>query len=201
MARIVLVLLFDDVDTLDFTGPIEVLSITGQRMTGPVPFTVTTVAERKDPPITTRSGLSITPYYTYKDAPQANILIIPGGVGARHECNNSATLAFIKEQAQNTTLVVSVCTGALLLGSAGLLDGLRATTHHNALDELAETAPLCTVVRDQRYVDNGKIITSAGITAGLDTALYVVQRLLSVETALETATHMEYAWTPTISTS
>ncbi|MCD4686612.1 MAG: DJ-1/PfpI family protein [Anaerolineae bacterium] len=200
MAYIVLVLLFDDVDTLDFTGPIEVLSITGQRMTGPVPFTVTTVAERQAPPITTRSGLSITPYYTYKNAPQANILIIPGGLGARHERDNSATQDFIKEQAQNAELIVSVCTGALLLGSTGLLDGLRATTHHAALDELAQTTPLCTVVRDQRYVDNGKIITSAGITAGIDTALYVVQRLISVETAQETAEHMEYAWTPTVAT-
>lgn len=196
MARIVLVVLFDDVDTLDFSGPLEVLAITGQRATGPVPFTVTTVAERKAPPITTRSGLSITPYYSYKNAPQADILIIPGGLGARHERRNKATLDFINEQAQHAELVFSVCTGALLLGATGLLDGLSATTHHAALDELSETAPLCTIVRDRRYVDNGQVITSAGITAGIDTALYVVQRLLGVETARETAAHMEYRWQP-----
>ncbi|MBN1565711.1 MAG: DJ-1/PfpI family protein [Anaerolineae bacterium] len=196
MARIVLVALFDDVDTLDFCGPLEVFSITGQRATGPVPFTVSTVAERQSPPILTRSGLSITPYYTYTNALQADILIIPGGLGARHERNNPATIQFIQKQAPKAGLVVSICTGALLLGAAGLLTGLQATTHHSAFDELAEIAPDCTIVRDQRYVDNGAIITSAGITAGIDTALYIVQRLLGPDTARETAHHMEYRWQP-----
>jgi transcriptional regulator GlxA family with amidase domain len=196
MARIVLVALFDDVDTLDFCGPLEVFSITGQRATGPVPFTVSTAAERQTPPILTRSGLSITPYYTYFNAVQADILIIPGGRGSRHELNNPATINFIRQQAMGAELVVSVCTGALLLGAAGILDGLRVTTHHNAFDELDAIAPNCTIVRDQRYVDNGKIITSAGIAAGIDTALYVVQRLLGPDTARETANHMEYRWQP-----
>jgi transcriptional regulator GlxA family with amidase domain len=196
MSRIVLVTLFDDVDTLDFCGPLEVFSITGQRATGPVPFTVTTVAERRQPPITTRSGLSVTPYYTYRNVVQADILIIPGGMGARHERANPATIQFIQRQAPDAELIVSVCTGALLLGAAGLLDGLQATTHHNAFDELAATAPKCTIVRDRRFVDNGRIITSAGITAGIDTALYVVQRLLGMAIARETARHMEYAWQP-----
>jgi transcriptional regulator GlxA family with amidase domain len=193
----VLLAIFDDVDTLDFCGPMEVFSITGQRATGPVPFTVTTIAERQSPPITTRSGLSIIPYYTYKNTAQADILIIPGGLGARHEMKNPATISFIQQQARRAELVVSVCTGALLLGAAGLLSGLNATTHHNALHELAQAAPDCRIVRDRRYVDNGQIITSAGITAGIDTALYVVQRLLGATTALETAAHMEYLWQPT----
>jgi putative intracellular protease/amidase len=124
MSRIVLLSLFDDVDTLDFCGPLEVFSITGQRATGPVPFTVTTVAERRQPPITTRSGLSVTPYYTYRNVLQADILIVPGGMGARHERTNPATLEFVQRQAEKAELVVSVCTGALLLGAAGLLDGL-----------------------------------------------------------------------------
>jgi transcriptional regulator GlxA family with amidase domain len=196
MSRIVLVSLFDDVDTLDFCGPLEVFSITGQRATGPVPFTVTTVAERRQPPITTRSGLSVTPYYTYRNVLQADILIVPGGMGARHERTNPATIQFIQDQAKEAELVVSVCTGALLLGAAGLLDGLRATTHHAAFDELAATAPECTIVRDRRYVDNGRIITAAGITAGIDTALYIVQRLLGAAIALETAHHIEYPWQP-----
>ncbi len=196
MARIVLVMLFDDVDTLDFSGPLEVFSITGQRATGPVPFSVTTVAERQLPPVTTRSGLRITPYYTYANAPQADILIVPGGLGARHERHNPVTINFIRQQACGAELVFSVCTGALLLGAAGLLDGLRATTHHRALDELCESAPDCTIVRDARYVDNGKIITSAGITAGIDAALHIVSRLTSLDTALETARHLEYRWQP-----
>jgi len=197
MARIVLVTLFDDVDTLDFTGPLEVFSITGQRATGPVPFTAATAAERQSPPITTRSGLRITPYYTFAKTPQADILVIPGGLGARHEQRNPAMLEFIKRQAEDAELVVSVCTGALLLGAAGLLDGKRATTHHHALDELAAVAPGCDIVSGVRYVDNGQIITSGGITAGIDTALYIVQRLLGQPTALETARHLEYVWEPT----
>jgi transcriptional regulator GlxA family with amidase domain len=196
MARSVLLTLFDDVDTLDFSGPLEVFSITGQRATGPVPFTVTTVAERVTPPITTRSGLRITPYYTFANAPQASILVVPGGLGARHERGNPSMIDFIRRQSQKAELVMSVCTGALLLGAAGLLDGLTVTTHHAALDELAETAPNCTVVSGQRYIDNGKIITSAGITSGIDAALYVVQRLLGSATAVETATHLEYLWKP-----
>ncbi|MCC6800281.1 MAG: DJ-1/PfpI family protein [Anaerolineae bacterium] len=196
MARNVLVMLFDDVDTLDFCGPLEVFAITGQRATGPVPFTVTTVAERNSPPITTRSGLRVTPYYTFKNAIQADILVVPGGLGARHESNNPALVDFIGAQARRAEIVLSVCTGALLLGAAGLLDGLSATTHHGAFDELAAIAPACTVVRGQRFVDNGQIITSAGITAGLDAALYIVQRLLGLPAAQETASHMEYAWAP-----
>jgi transcriptional regulator GlxA family with amidase domain len=192
----VLLILFDDVDTLDFCGPLEVFSITGQRATGPVPFIVSTVAERANPPVTTRSGLNVLPYYTFANAPQANILVVPGGLGSRHEKCNPAMLDFIRHQATKAELILSVCTGALLLGAAGLLDGRRATTHHHAFDELAETAPLCEVVQGQRYVDNGQIITSAGIAAGIDAALYVVQRLFSPETAQETAAHMEYPWTP-----
>jgi transcriptional regulator GlxA family with amidase domain len=196
MARNVLLTLFDDVDTLDFCGPLDVFAITGQRATGPVPFTVTTVAERNSPPITTRSGLRITPYYTFKNAIQADILVVPGGLGARHESRNPALLEFVRTQARRAELVMSVCTGALILGRAGLLDGLTATTHHGALDELMEAAPNCTVVSGERFVDNGQIVTSAGITAGIDTALYVVQRLLGTAAARETAAHMEYAWVP-----
>src|SRR5690606_22009787 len=114
------------------------------------------------------SGLWITPYYTFADAIQADILIVPGGLGARHERKNPVVLNFIREQAKKAEIVLSICTGALLLGAAGLLDGLSATTHHGAFDELAAVAPACNIVRGQRYVDNGQIITSAGITAGID---------------------------------
>ena len=196
MARNVLILLFDDVDTLDFSGPMEVFAITGQRATGPVPFTVTTVAERHFPPITTRSGLSVAPYYTFADSPQADILVVPGGLGARHEQANPVLIEYIQEQAKHAEIVVSVCTGALLLGAAGLLDNVQATTHAKALDELAGVAPKAIITQDCRYVDTGHIITSAGITAGIDTALHIVERLLDRATALETAQHMEYRWQP-----
>jgi transcriptional regulator GlxA family with amidase domain len=128
----------------------------------------------------------------------ADILIIPGGRGARHEQGNLAMIKFIQTQAEQAELVLSICTGALLLGAAGLLDGLEATTHHNALGELASIATGCRVLGDRRLVDNGKIVTSAGIASGIDAALYVVQRLLGPSTAQETADHMEYRWDPSI---
>ncbi|MBN1679860.1 MAG: DJ-1/PfpI family protein [Anaerolineae bacterium] len=196
MARHVLITLFDDVDTLDFAGPLEVFAITGQRMTGPVPFTVSMVAERDSPPINTRSGLMVLPYYTYADPIQADILVIPGGLGARHESKNPAILHFIKQQAEYAEIIMSVCSGALLLGACGLLDGLDSTTHHAALEELARIAPKTNVIKGRRFVDNGKVITSAGITAGLDASLYVVQRLLGPDIAQETANHLEYSWQP-----
>ena len=196
MSRNVLVILFDDVDTLDFSGPLEVFSITGQRATGPVPFTVTTVAERRSPPITTRSGLRILPYYTFADSIQADILIVPGGLGARHELQNPNLLDFVRAQAKRAEMIMSICTGALLLGAAGLLDGLNATTHSAAYDELRSLSEDICVVEGQRFIDNGQIITSGGITAGIDTALYVVHRLLGPDTARETASHMEYRWEP-----
>jgi transcriptional regulator GlxA family with amidase domain len=161
-----------------------------------VPFTVTTVAERLSPPVTTRSGLRVVPYFTYANAPQADILVVPGGLGARHERSNPVTIEFIQRQAAQAELVLSVCTGALLMGQAGLLDGLTVTTHHAALEELAATAPASTVVDGRRFVDNGQVVTSAGITAGIDAALYVVQRLLGLATAAETAHHLEYEWQP-----
>jgi len=120
MARNVLIMLFDDVDALDFTGPLEVFAITGQRATGPVPFSVTTVAERRSPPIISRSGLHIVPDFTYANAIQADILVVPGGLGARHERNNAQTTGFIKRQAKHAEIVFSVCTGALLLAAAGI---------------------------------------------------------------------------------
>jgi transcriptional regulator GlxA family with amidase domain len=105
-------------------------------------------------------------------------------------------LAFIQQQAEHAEIVLSVCTGALLLGAAGLLDGLDVTTHHHALDELAQIAPKAHVVPNRRFVDNGHIVTSGGISAGIDTALYIVQRLLGRSVAQETASHLEYAWQP-----
>jgi transcriptional regulator GlxA family with amidase domain len=196
MARNVLVTLFDDVDALDFCGPLEVFAITGQRATGPVPFTVTTAAERRTPPITTRSGLRVTPYYTFSDAIQADILIVPGGLGARHECSNPAMVEFIQLQAAKAEIVMSVCAGALILGAAGLLDGLNATTHQGAIEDLISLAPNTCVVTGTRFIDSGKIITSAGSSTGIDAALYVVQRLFGPASARETAHHMEYSWAP-----
>jgi transcriptional regulator GlxA family with amidase domain len=189
-SRNVAILIFDDVEVLDFCGPFEVFSVTG-RHDRPTPFNVHTVAEKRVP-ITARNGLSVNPSYTIADCPPPDILLVPGGPGTRREVNNRVLIDWIKEQAPKVELLLSVCTGALLLAKAGLLDGLAATTHHRALSELRDIAPNTTLRPDERFVDNGRIVLSAGISAGIDMSLYVVSRLLGKDAATETAHHMEY---------
>src|SRR5436309_12693129 len=120
------------------------------------------------------------------------ILVVPGGWGTRQQINHAPVIEWIKATADRAELILSVCTGALLLAKAGLLDGLSATTHYSALDLLQEVAPSTLVRRDQRVVDNGKIVTAAGISAGIDASLHVIERLLGNTIARETADYMEY---------
>lgn len=192
--RNVAVLIFHDVELLDSCGPYEVFSVTGLR-DNLNPFNVYTVAEKRGP-VLTSNNLSINPHYDFSDCPAPDILIIPGGMGSRREMNNPVLVNWVKGCAQKAELILSVCTGALILAKAGLLDGLSATTHHNAITLLKEIAPNTTVFDDKRFVDNGRIILSAGISAGIDMSFYVVGKLLGEKQALETAFHMEYDWKP-----
>jgi transcriptional regulator GlxA family with amidase domain len=194
----VAILIFDDIEVLDFCGPLEVFSVTGLRK-NEVPFNVYTVAEKAGP-VLARNQLSINPRYTIRDCPPPDILLIPGGLGTRREMSNAVLIDWIRDCATRAELVLSVCTGALILARAGLLEGLTATTHHGALDELKAVAPNTIIRPERRFVDNGKIIVSAGISAGIDMALHVVARLLGRDTALETARYMEYDWKYEVST-
>ena len=191
-SRNVAIFIFDEVEVLDFCGPFEVFSVTGKR-NGLNPFNVYTVAKESGP-IAARNALSINPHFSFADCPPPDILLIPGGAGTRQVMQKREVLEWIRERSRETELLLSVCTGSLVLGKAGLLDGLTATTHHMALAELAKAAPNSTVDSKQRFVDNGKIITSAGISAGIDMSLQVVAKLLGREQALETASYMEYDW-------
>ncbi|MBX2815281.1 MAG: DJ-1/PfpI family protein [Saprospiraceae bacterium] len=192
--RRVAILLFNDVEVLDFAGPFEVFSVcrttNGDRL-----FDVQIVAEH-DAIIAARNGLMIKPHTTIEDAEEYDIVVIPGGRGTRREMKNDRIKVWVKKQYAEVELMLSVCTGSLVLGTTGLLDGVHATTHHGAFDELAEAAPSTVVVRDKKYVDNGKIVTSAGISAGIEMALHVVRRLHGAETAERTANYMEYDWDP-----
>jgi transcriptional regulator GlxA family with amidase domain len=190
--RQVAILIFDEVEVLDFCGPFEVFSVTGV-MEPPQPFQVYTVAEALNP-VSARNGLSVNPRYSFSDCPAPDILLIPGGLGTRREMHNLALTAWIRSQAEKAERVLSVCTGALLLAKSGLLDGLEATTHHGAIDLLREVAPQTRVSPGKRFIDNGKIIVAAGISAGIDMSLYVVARLLGETEALKTAGYMEYDW-------
>ncbi len=188
--RNVAILIFDDVEVLDFCGPFEVFAVTGVN-DEVKPFNVYTVAEDARPVIA-RNGLSVNPAYTLHDCPPPDILIIPGGVGTRREMHNQILLDWIKHHSQPAELLLSVCTGSLLLANARLLDGLSATTHWGAIQLLQELAPESQVLENTRFVDNGRVITSAGISAGIDMSLHVVARLLGTEKAAETARYMEY---------
>jgi transcriptional regulator GlxA family with amidase domain len=191
MTRNVAILIFDDVEVLDFCGPFEVFSVTGLRNAGERPFHVYTVAEKAEP-ILARNGLSVNPTYTIDNCPPSDLLLIPGGFGTRKEMYNETLLGWIKAQSEQVELLLSVCTGALVLARAGLLAGLSATTHWVAMDELRKVAPDTRLCPDERYVDNGKIVLAAGVSAGIDMSLHVVSRLLGKEQAAEAACHMQY---------
>ncbi|MBX2901354.1 MAG: DJ-1/PfpI family protein [Cyclobacteriaceae bacterium] len=192
------IVLFDEVEVLDFAGPFEVFSVTGKRSQG-TPYEVFTVAEKET--IAARNNLIIQPTYLFETAPAADIFLVPGGggyhpdgtaFGSRREMNNPTMLEWVKQQYVKAELALSVCTGALIMAKAGLLNGLQATTHFMAVDTLKEISPTTNVQADQRYVDNGKLILSAGVSAGIDMAFYVVAKLQGPEVALETARYMQY---------
>ena len=194
--RTVGIVLFDEVEVLDFAGPFEVFSRTrliaglaSRRSEDSAPFSVFTMtADGRT--VTTTGGLQVTPRYSFAAAPHLDILVVPGGFGTRPLLDDAAMTMAIAGWARQAELVASVCTGALLLAKAGLLDGRRATTHWGSLDLLASLGPI-DVVRDQRVVDAG-VMTSAGVSAGIDLALAIVERLHGKGVADETAHYMEY---------
>ena len=193
-ARNLAILLFDNVEDLELCGPFEVFSVASRKTSSPA-FNVFTVAE-SDQPLTTSNGLTVIPDHKLSDCPKPSILVVPGGIGSRPLLKNAELINWIKQIASEAELVLSVCTGALLLGKAGLLEGLEATTHQVGFELLREIVPTATLREDRRFVDNGKIITSAGIAAGIDMSLHVVARLLGDSVALATSIHMEYPWQP-----
>jgi transcriptional regulator GlxA family with amidase domain len=189
------ILIFEDVEVLDFCGPFEVFSVANYFTDSPA-FHVFTAAEKLGP-VLTRGGLSVNPHRCLADCPRPDLLLVPGGQGTRREMHNAVLTDWIKARSLEAELVLSVCTGALLLAKAGLLDGLEATTHHVAIDLLRQTAPKTTVHADRRFVDNGRVVCSAGIAAGIDMSLHVVARLLGREVAEKTAQQMEYPFEAT----
>ncbi len=192
------ILIFDEVEVLDFCGPFEVLAsarASGSEGDEGRLFHVLTIAERSEV-VRCRGGLLVQPHHTIRDHPPLDVLVVPGGRGTRRERENEILLDWIVEQDRRTALTTSVCTGAFLLAAAGLLDGHRATTHWASLDWLRNHHPAVDVRADERVVDAGRLVTSAGVSAGIDMALHLVQRLHGSEVATATARDMEYDWTP-----
>jgi len=186
--------MFDNVEVLDLAAPFEVFSVAGRR-DDLGPFDAFTVGRRMCP-VRARHGLRVTPHTSFRQLGDVRVLVIPGGYGTRAQLDNRETIRWIRGVADAAELVLSVCTGSLLLAAAGLLRGLPATTHHRALDLLAELEPQCNVLSGERVVDAGKIVTTGGVSAGLDGALHAVQRLTTREIAVECAAYIEYVWKP-----
>jgi transcriptional regulator GlxA family with amidase domain len=191
------ILVFPDVEVLDFCGPFEVFSVTrlddARRREEPSPFEVSLVAETADV-VKATGGLRVVPDHTLATCPPLDILVVPGGWGTRAEIKNRRVLDWITERARQVETLTSVCTGSMLLGQAGLLDGRRATTHWRSLDWMRTSFPTVTVEEKLHVVEDGNVITSAGISAGIDMALRVVERYHGHDIALATARNMEYAW-------
>ena len=191
------IVVFDEIEVLDFCGPFEVFSVVrldeAKRRVEPSPFNVKLVSETGQA-ITTSGGMRVTPDYSFADCPHLDILCVPGGWGTRRELANPVMLDWLHSRAQQVELLTSVCTGAMLLGFAGLLEGRRATTHWRSLDWMRDSFPRTTVLYDQHVVEDDNLISSAGISAGIDMALKVVTRYCGAEISRATARQMEYPW-------
>jgi transcriptional regulator GlxA family with amidase domain len=191
------ILIFDQVEVLDVTGPFEVFSVTRlneeHRWKESSPFKVLLVSETMDQ-VLAIGGLRLTPDVATDNCPDLDLLIVPGGWGSRKEVKNDTLLKWIADRAAKTTLTASVCTGSSLLGKAGLLDGHEATTHWRAFDFLREVAPKAKIREDVRFTLVEPIFTSAGISAGIDLALRIVSYFFGTEIAQGTARQMEYPY-------
>lgn len=190
--------IFDQVEVLDFAGPFEVFTtatrvfLKHEKGTN-APFEVVTIARTKAA-IRARAGLVIAPDFTIENHPKLDALLIPGGV-VDEELKSQALREWIQTVVPTTKLSASVCTGAFLLARAGLLEGKKATTHWEDIDDLKAMFPNTNVVENVRWVDEGHIVTSAGISAGIDMSLHLVRRLVDNDLAEKTARQLEFDWT------
>jgi transcriptional regulator GlxA family with amidase domain len=189
------IFIFDEVEVLDFAGPYEVFT-TASRVfrridaSRPVPFKIFTIA-RNENSVRTRPGLIVQADYTISNHPAIDLLIVPGGI-VTAEIATSTVPEWIASLSQRTKLIASVCTGAFLLAKAGLLDGKSATTHWEDIADMQAMFPSVKVMEGSRWVDEGTVVTSAGISAGIDMSLYLVERFAGRELSLRTARQMDY---------
>ncbi|WP_227698980.1 DJ-1/PfpI family protein [Spirosoma radiotolerans] len=186
--RNVAIFIHNGVEVLDFSGPSEVFASTEG-------FNVYTVSLTKEP-IISQGFIRIIPNYSLADCPAPDIVVLPGGQTGPF-IDNKPLINWIKSSAEHAEIMLSVCTGAGLLAKAGLLDGKQATTFHSYIEPLQKATPNAKILRNTRFVDNGQVITTAGVSAGIDGALHVVARLKGIDVARQTAFYMEYdKWKP-----
>lgn len=194
MTRRIAFLVFDGVEPLDVVGPFEAFyAATGDDEAAL--FEVGLVAATAGP-VTAAGGLVMTPRWSFTDLPRADLLLVPGGPGTRPLCTMPAVLDWIAARDRETELTLSVCTGAQVLAAAGLLKGLKATTHWATYDWLRQIEPTVTVLEGARWADNGRIVCASGVSAGIDMALHVIGRLHGEPVAARTARAIEYEHWP-----
>ena len=193
--RNVAIVVYDMAEPLDWAGPFEVYNDAASfgAANGQDAFNVYIVSKTKDP--VNAQGMRVVPQYSIADAPKPDIVLFPGGPSAK-VYDDPEFFAWAKKASDEAEIAQSVCTGAFVLGKAGLLDGLEVTTFHGAIDGLQKLYPKAMVKRGRRFVDNGHVVTTAGISAGIDGSLHVVARLLGRKIADDVATYMEYSWVP-----
>jgi transcriptional regulator GlxA family with amidase domain len=185
------ILVFDEAEELDFVGPLEVFGVASRLVQS---LSVLTVS-KDGQPIQGRYGLRVKPDYSIANCPALDLLIVPGGKGARERARfDNAIIAFVKTHASKQQ-IASICTGALVLAEAGILAGRKATTHHSALNTLRQY-PDVQVVEGARFVIDNGVATSAGISAGIDLSLELIRLDFGEKVALEVAQTMEYSYQP-----
>jgi len=182
------ILLFDDAEELDWAGPWEVLTMAAIDLPE---VRVWTVAQH-DRPVRCAKGLRVLPDYGFENAPQPDVVLVPGGQGTRKEVDNPVLVDWLRKTGAGCQWVTSVCTGSLLLHGAGLVSGRRITTHWGYVPELRERAPDAEVLERVRYVRDGNVVTAAGVSAGIDMSLWLVGEIWDVDRARRTQRMMEY---------
>ena len=182
------ILLYPDAEELDWAGPWEVFTMAAQ---GDHPMKVVTIAQEEGT-IRCAKGLRVLADHTFETAPTLDVIVVPGGQGSRVEMKNRVLLDWLASASESCRFVTSVCTGAILLCKAGLADGREVTTHWGYIETLRELAPQVTVREKVRYIQDGRIVTSAGVSAGIDMSLWLVGQIWGVEHARGTQRFMEY---------
>jgi transcriptional regulator GlxA family with amidase domain len=191
------IVLYEEVEVLDFCGPFEVFSVTRlneeKRREEASPFLPVLVAENPGL-LSATGGMQVLPHYTLANCPHLDVVVVPGGWGFRHQMKNTVLLDWLRERAAKAETLSAVCTGSMVVGSAGLLNGLDATTHWRFLEAMRDSFPEVKVRLDKHFVKDGRVFTSAGISAGIDMSLKVVAHHFGENIAKATARHMEYPY-------
>ncbi|MGH7780336.1 MAG: DJ-1/PfpI family protein [Candidatus Binataceae bacterium] len=181
--------LFPGFELLDVFGPLEAFGMLAEKDQ----CKILTLAENAGA-VASRQGPRVVADFGFDDCPALDLFLVPGGMGTRTEIINQRMLAWLRERAKTTALMTSVCTGAAILAQAGLLDGRRATTNKFSFKWVTEQGPRVDWVKEARWVEDGKFLTSSGVSAGIDMTLAIIAKLWDLATAEQTATRMEYEW-------